>query len=152
MQSSHEELAINVRASKRIAGLLITVLGSWLGAGGVTYSLTAAERERAEVDKRLAEQRIAGYEADQSALRERVCVLERELTAEVASRVSLSAADAEPTRSRKAQAAARAVERFNETSEDWPCPTTPADREKRTQRPLWKRAANALPGTMPERR
>jgi hypothetical protein len=151
-RSDAEELSVKIRASKRIGALLITVITSVVGSGGVTYSLTAAEREQADVAKRLHEQRIAGYESELRALRERTCVLERELTAEVGSRVSLTAADAEPVKARKAQTAKKAVDRFDDTASDWPCPSTAQDFAKRTQRPLWKRAANALPAVVPERR
>ena len=123
-----------------------------MGSGGVTYAIGSADREKAEVSRRLAEQEAESAVIEQTALRERVCVLERELTAEVSARVSLSAADAEPSKPRKAQSAKRAVDRFDETAEDWACPATPQDREKRSQRPLWKRAQNALPATVPERR
>jgi hypothetical protein len=152
MASEHEELSIGIRGSKRIMGALITVLLSTTGAGGVTYAIGSADREKAEVSRRLAEQEAKAADTELTVLRERVCVLERELTAEVSARVSLSAADAEPSKARKAQTAKRAVDQFDETADGWACPSTPQDREKRTQRPLWKRAANALPGTVPERR
>ena len=149
--SGHEELALKVRASSRVATALITILLSTAGAGGATYSLGSADRERAEIDRRLAEQAAEAAETEQAVLRARICTLERELTAEVSARVSLSAADAEPTRSRKAQAAALAVKHFDAMAEDWACPATAADREKRTDRPLWKRAQNAMPATVPGR-
>ena len=147
--SGHEELAISVRGTRRVSTALITVLLSATGAGGVTYGLTSAERERSEVDRRLAEAAAAAQETERQQLVERLCDLERELVAEVASRVSLSAADAEPVRSRKAQAAAQAVERFTESSEGWPCPSSPDDRENRSKRPLFKRAASAMPARVP---
>jgi len=148
--SGHEELAISVRGTRRISNALITVLLSSLGSGGVTYGLTQAERNRSETDRRLAESAAAGTEAEMKLLRERVCVLERELVAEAKARVSLSAADAERVKARKAQSASDAVKRFKDSSEDWACPATAEDRESRTRRPLWKRAQSALPGTVPE--
>ena len=150
--SGHEELAISVRGTKRISNALITVLLSSIGAGGVSYGMTQAARERSEVDRRLAESAAQAQEAERRLLLERVCVLERELTEEVAARVSLSAADAEPMRSRKAQTAATAVKHFAETAENWACPSTAEDRADRTTRPLHKRAQNALPSTTPDRR
>jgi hypothetical protein len=148
--SGHEELAISVRGTRRISNAIITVMLSTLGSGGVTYGLTQAERNRSETDRRMAENAAAGTETDMKLLRDRVCTLERELVAEAKSRVSLSAADAERVKTRKAQAASIAVERFKDAARDWPCPTTAEDRESRTRRPLWKRAQSALPGTVPE--
>jgi hypothetical protein len=149
--SGHEELAISVRGTRRVSTALITVLLSVTGSGGVVYGMTAAERERSEVDRRLAEGAAAAQETERRLLLDRICTLERELVAEVSARVSLSAADAEPTRSRKAQTAALAVRHFDDVAKDWPCPDTAADRESRTDRPLWKRAANAMPATVPGR-
>ena len=150
--SDHEELQVSIRWGRRISPVVVTVLLSVTGAGGATYAVSGAEREKAEIDRRLAEQAAEAAEAEQKQLRERICVLERELTAAVSRTVSLSAADAEPSKARKAQAAARAVERFSESARDWPCPSTAQDFERRVQRPLSQRAANALPATVPDRR
>lgn len=150
--SGHEELAISVRGTRRVSSALITILLSATGAGGVSYGITSAARETSDVNRRRVESALEASEAERKLLLERLCVVERELVAEVAARVSLSAADAEPMRSRKAQAAALAVEHFNATAESWPCPATAEAREGRTDRPLWKRAANAMPATVPGRR
>lgn len=149
--STHDELAISVRGTKRVSQALITVLLSTLGAGGASYGMNAAERERSEIDRRLAEGAAAAQETERKLLIDRICTLEYEIVEAQAARVSLSAADAEPVRTRKAQTAALATERFKESAENWPCPATAEDRAARMRRPLHVRAQNALPATVPGR-
>jgi len=99
--------------------------------------------------------RIA-FEADskdrasaQAAVLERLCMLERELVDEVGARVSYQAADAEPTRARRAETARAAVEAFEAATERWPCPLDARDRAERARRPLSRAASSALATSPP---
>ena len=149
--SGHEELAISVKGTKRVSQALITVLLSTVCAGGASYGMNAAARERSEIDRRLAEGAAQAQQTERKLLIDRICTLEYEIVEAEIARVSLSAADAEPVRARKAQTAALAAKRFKESAEEWPCPSTAAELAARVRRPLHVRAQSALPATVPGR-
>jgi hypothetical protein len=152
MSGDRESLHVRVSGSAKTWSAILAAISA-LGGGGY-YGLRQRERLD-ELELNVTELQNARATAERESeeqaqfWRDRFCDLETELVDEISSRVSLSAADAEPNRSRRADTAGSAQRAFDAASARWPCPFTPQALDERQRRASLRALAAGALSTRP---